>query len=518
MISIVSRPKPVVLISIDGVGVAPPGPGNAVTLAKTPNLDRFWPQYPHAYLQAAGIYVGLPEGVDGNSEVGHLNLGAGKVIYQSLPRIDNAIKNDTFGQNPVLVGAIEHVKKHKSDLHFIGLVGEGKVHSSVEHLYSLIKVAQEHKCSPDKVFVHAFTDGRDSAPKSAIAALEDLEARLHSQNMGRIASLIGRYYAMDRDRRWEKTKKAYDLLTKGSVIKAASFAKAINDFYAKDVTDEFMEGVSLVERDEQPAVIKENDAVVFFNFRPDRATQLSMAFEDDNFVGFAREKLKNLYFCGLCEYEKGFPKLVAFPTEPIENPIGRVISEHKLSQLRIAESEKFPHVTYFFNGGTKTQYPGEDWTEVPSPKDVATYDQKPEMSSLWVTDILVEKIDKGNYDFILVNFANADMVGHTGVIDATVKAVEVIDECIGRIVDMTLKKGGAVLITADHGNAEEMIDITTGKPDTKHSTNPVPLLVISKDQPKRELPIGTLADVAPTVLGLMGIEKPVDMNGRNLLV
>jgi 2,3-bisphosphoglycerate-independent phosphoglycerate mutase len=515
--NIIKRPRPIVLISVDGVGVAPPGPGNAVTLAKTPNLDKYWPLYPHTYLQAAGIYVGLPEGVDGNSEVGHLNLGAGKVIYQSLPRIDNSVKNDSFAENPILNGAVEHAKKNNSNLHIMGLFGTGKVHSSTDHFYALLKMAKTLKCDPDKVFIHAFADGRDSPPKSVLEVLDEVDTKCHMMKLGRIASIIGRFYAMDRDRRWEKTKLAYDLLTKGGTKITSDYHKAIEESYANNKTDEYLEGISVVLPGEDPIVVKDNDAVIFFNFRPDRATQISMAFEDEEFAGFARVQLQNIYFCGMAEYEKGFPRRPAFPAEPIEYPIGRVLAENGMHQLRISESEKFPHVTYFFNGGTKTQYPGEDWIEVPSPRDVATYDQKPEMSSRLVTDVAVEKIDKEGYDFILINYASGDMVAHTGVIDATVNAMQVVDECLGRVVEKTLSKNGVVIITADHGNAEEMLDITTGKPDTKHSVNPVPLLIISNELSARELPVGILADVAPTILSLMNLEKPSDMNGRNLL-
>ena len=377
---------------MDGVGVAPPGPGNAVTLAKTPNLDRFWPQYPHTYLQAAGIQVGLPENVDGNSEVGHLNLGAGKVIYQTLPRIDMAVKDGSFAQNPMLIGAKEHIDKSGGNLHLMGLVGTGKVHSSNDHLYALLKVYQELGVDPDKIFIHAFADGRDSAPRSLIQVLEEIEAKCQVLKAGRVVSVIGRYYAMDRDRRWEKTKEAYDLITKGGQTVTQDYKKTIKEAYAKnDKPDEYLEGFSIVLAGEEPIKIKEGDSAIFFNFRPDRAIQLAKVFDDESFDGFAREFIPNLYFCGMAEYDLGLPKNQAFPEEPIETPLGKVVSDNRLRQLRISESEKFPHVTYFFNGGTKTQYPGEDWIEVPSPRDVATYDEKPEMSSRWVTDIILEK-------------------------------------------------------------------------------------------------------------------------------
>lgn len=510
------RPRPVVMISMDGVGVAPPGPGNAVTLANTQNLDRFWPMYPHTYLEAAGLNVGLPSGTDGNSEVGHMTMGAGKVIFQNLPRIDNAVRTGSFYENPAIKDVFTHAKKYNSNVHVIGLVGSGFVHSSADHLEAIIKFAALEKVHPDKFFIHAITDGRDSPPKSAIEVLEKIETWLIQRRVGSLATIVGRAYAMDRNRNWERTKMAYDLYTKGGT-QVKDWHKAIDESYKKNVLDEYFEPMSIVKGGSGPVTIKDNDAVIFFNFRPDRAYQLDYAFESEDFKEFEREQLKNLYWVGMTDYENGMPKIKAFPPEKVTVPLGRVLSDNGFKQLRIAESEKFPHVTYFFNGQNKEISAGETWVEVPSPKDVPTYDLKPEMSQKWVTDILVDKINSQEFDFIMVNFAGPDMVGHTGVIDATVKAMEVCDQCIGRIADAALKVDGAVVIAADHGNAEEMIDTQTGAPDTKHSTNQIPFLIIANGLPGRELPVGGLADIAPTILYLMGIEVPPEMTGRNLL-
>jgi 2,3-bisphosphoglycerate-independent phosphoglycerate mutase len=508
---------PVVLAILDGLGVAPPGEGNAVTAANTPNLDKYWPTYPHTYIQAAGTNVGLPHGTDGNSEVGHINIGAGKVVFQDLPRIDNAIASGAFYENPKLLKALE-IAKDGGNLHVMGLIGSGEVHSSLSHFLSLIKMIANNNVPSEKVFVHVFTDGRDSPPKSALDLLDQVESELTRKKVGRVASLVGRYYAMDRDERWDRIEKAYNLLVKGEGKKFNNWTVALKDNYAQQKFDEVLEPVVIPGADGNVHKITEKDAIIFFNFRPDRAVEITRAFEDDHFTGFERQQLKGIYFVGMTDYEKTFPRVVAFPPENITNPLGRIISDNKLSQLRIAESEKFPHVTYFLNGGREEIYPGEDRIEVPSPKDVATYDQKPEMSAYLVTDLLVNKISSGKYSFIATNYANADMVAHTGVMDASVKAVEIIDECIGRIVEATLAQGGHVIITADHGNAEELIDLRTGEIDTKHSINPVPFMLISNEyKGGRELSVGNLADIAPTILNLLGIEKPIEMSGRNLL-
>ncbi len=503
---------------MDGVGVAAPGPGNAVTLANTPNLDAYWPLNPHGFIEASGLYVGLPEGTDGNSEVGHMTMGAGKIILQDLPRIDNSIKNRTFFENPVLKQAFEHAKKNKSDVHLMGLIGNGHVHASLEHLFELIKMAHNEKMDPDKVFIHAFTDGRDSSPNSALDIFEKLELFCIQKSMGRIASFIGRAYSMDRNKNWARIKKAYDMLTSANGKVITDWRAEIQASYKKKIFDEYLEPTLIVEKNNpSPVQIKQNDAVIFFNYRPDRAQQLTRAFEDENFPGWERPLISNLYFTGFTDYKSGFPKRIAFRQESVTNPLGKILSDNGYTQLRIAESEKFPHVTYFFNGGNGSVFNNEKWIEIPSPKDVATYDQKPEMSMEWVTTTLIEKIKSKEYDFYLVNFAAPDMVAHTGLIPPTIKAMEITDKCIGQIVDTTLEQDGAVIITADHGNAEEMINPQTGEADTKHSVNQVPIMIVKKGLGDIELPVGSLADIAPTILGLLNIKIPPEMTGRNLL-
>ncbi len=510
------RPKPVVLVIMDGVGVAPPNEGNAVTKANTPNLDAFWPKYPHTYLQAAGLNVGLPHGVDGNSEVGHMNIGAGKVVFQELPRIDNSINNESFYRNQHLVDAFKRAETNQ--VHIMGLISSGQVHSSYGHLLALLEMAKRLKINGENVFLHIFTDGRDSPPQSAQKLLERLETELVSMRIGKIASIIGRYNAMDRDDRWERTQKAYDLITAGKGTKVSDWQEAITASYSAKIFDEYIEPHVIVDGNDQPlTTVKPGDAVIFFNFRPDRAVQLARAFEDEQFDGWQRELISNLFFVGMSNYEKGFPLRQAFPPERIENPLGKIISDNGLRQLRIAESEKFPHVTYFINGGNHVQYPGEDRIEVPSPKDVATYDKKPEMSAELVTEVMLNKLKTGIYDFAVVNFANVDMVAHTGNMPASVTAMELVDTCMGKIVAEVLALGGAVVLSADHGNGEELVNQQTGANDTKHSTNPVPLLVIKEGLEARELSFGILADIAPTILGLLGIPKSADMTGRNLL-
>ncbi len=517
MVDFFKRPKPVVLIIMDGVGVAPPGPGNAVTLANTPSLDKYWPKYPHTYLKASGLDVGLPHGVDGNSEVGHMNIGAGKIIYQDLPRIDMAIKDKTFFRNKVLLDGIKYLKENKVNIHIMGLVSTGQVHSSLSHLFSLIKLLSEQEVPGDKVFLHAFTDGRDSSPKGSIDVLQQVDVIMKSKSVGRLASFCGRYYGMDRDERWERTKKAYDMITDGKGIKTNSWRESIEKSYKSGITDEYIEPHVLYEDNQPVTTVKKGDLVLMFNFRPDRSIQITEAFENPQFEGFKRTMIDNLYFIGMTEYEKGYPTRKAFPPEHISDPMGKILSDHRLRQLRIAESEKFPHVTYFINCGNKQIYPGEDRVEVPSPKDVGTYDLKPEMSAAQITDVLLEKIDSNYYDFIIVNFANPDMVSHTGVLEAATKAMEITDTMVGRIVEKVLEKDGVAVITADHGNCEELIDNQSGGIDTKHSANPVPLLIIKKDEKPRELTVGILADIAPTLLGILGIQKPPQMTGRNLL-
>jgi len=533
--------KPVVLIILDGWGLAPAGPGNALSQAKIPNFQKYWAVYPRSQLEASGEAVGLPKGECGNSETGHLNLGAGEIVFQDLPRIDMAIADGTFFQKEAFLKAIEHTKRYQSRLHLLGLIGAGGVHSSPEHLLALLRLAKNHGVS--EVYLHLFTDGRDSPPTSAPNYILRIESELKSLEIGKIATIIGRYYAMDRDLRWERTKKAYDLLVLGKGTEATSPLEAIKKSYANGKTDEFIEPIIIDKR----GIINDNDAVVFFNFRIDRPRQLTKAFVLPDFENlkikktyfdpyaeryglkiyetpkgtttFKREKiLKNLFFVTMTEYERGLPVAVAFPPEPVKLPLARVLSEQGLRQLHIAESEKYPHVTVFFDGGRETPFPGEEWREIPSPK-VATYDLKPEMSAYELTREILRRIKNNIYDFILINFANPDMVGHTGVISAGIKACEAVDECLGKIVDAVLNLNGICVVTADHGNIEEMINLKTGEIDTEHSTNPVPFIVIGKQYnlSGRVLPRGILADVAPTILGILGIEKPQLMMGKNLL-
>jgi len=533
--------KPVVLIILDGWGLAPAGPGNAISQAKIPNFQKYWAVYPRTQLQASGEAAGLPKGERGNSEAGHLNLGAGQIVFQDLPRIDMAIADGTFFQKEAFLQAAEHVRKNQSRLHFLGLIGAGGVHSSMEHLLALIRFAKNQNITD--LYLHLFTDGRDSPPTSAINYILKVEEELKNLGIGKVATLIGRYYAMDRDNRWERIQKAYDLLVLGRGEVAANPVEAIKKSYAAGKTDEFIEPIIL----DNQGVIKDNDAVIFFNFRIDRPRQLTKAFILPDFENleikkisfdpyaeryglkiyetpkgtttFKREKiLKNLFFVTMTEYEKNLPVVVAFPPEPVKLPLARVLSEQGLRQIHIAESEKYPHVTVFFDGGREKPFVGEDWVEIPSPR-VATYDLKPEMAAYELTNQVLKRLKGNIYDFILVNFANPDMIGHTGVISAGIKACEVVDECLGKIVDTVLNLNGSCIITADHGNIEEMINLTTGEIDTEHSTNPVPFIIIDKryNHGGRILPRGILADVSPTVLNLLGIEKPQLMMGKSLI-
>lgn len=512
------KKKPLVLISMDGVGVAPPGPGNAVTLSKTPNLDYYWPRHAHGVLQASGLYVGLPANTDGNSEVGHMTMGAGKVILQDKPRIDNAIQNNTFESNPVLLEAFDSAVRTGGAVHFMGLVGRGHVHSSFEHLEALIKMASNYQIDPNKVYIHAFTDGRDTTPKAGLELLERVEAITIQNKCGRIVSVIGRAYAMDRNRNWKRTKLAYDLLTKLEGPRVTDWRKHMRDSYEKKVTDEYMDPFVIVDKgDPRTTEVKDGDSVIFFNFRQDRARQLTMMFEQDEFAHIERDSKLDVYFSGMTDYGNGFPKKVAFPEEEVTNPLGKVLAKHGKRQLRIAESEKFPHVTYFFNGGNGNVSDTETWVEVPSPKDVVSYDQKPEMSMEWVTDILIENLEKDEYDFVVVNLAGPDMVAHTGRIEPTIKAMEVCDAQVGRIVKEVLRRDGIVVITADHGNAEELVNLRTGEGDTKHSTNEVPIMIVGNEIGPVEIAVGGLSDIAPTILGLMNLPVPPNMTGRKLI-
>ncbi len=544
-------PKFVILTVLDGWGIARPGPGNAISQASTPNMTRFVAEYPHTQLKASGESVGLPHGEVGNTETGHLNLGAGRIVYQDLQRINLSIADGSFFDNPTLIGAIDHVKTSGGNLHLMGLVGAGGVHSNVEHLYALIEMAKRHEFS--RVFLHLFTDGRDSPPTSAKTYIQQLREVITREGVGQIATIMGRYWAMDRDMRWDRTAKAYFAMTQGKGHLVKTPEEAIDTSYSEGKTDEFIEPSIITDQNGTPtALIKDNDSVIFFNFRIDRPRQLSLAFVLDDFAkaniptGFdpyavkyqkthipqvpvgAEEpftrgsKLNNLYFLTMTEYAKPIVEAgakVAFPPETVKIPLGRVISESGHKQLRASESEKERFVTFYFNGQQESPFEGEDRLIVPSPK-VATYDLMPEMSARGVTDGVLQKLkDYPDYKFVLINFANADMVGHTGNIGATANACGVIDECLKKLEDWVLSYNGFMLITADHGNAEEMIDAATGEIETEHSANPVPFIAISKElSGKPEMVTsGILADVAPTILKILGIEVPGSMTGRYLL-
>lgn len=513
MVNFVVPPKPLVLLVLDGFGIAPEGAGNAVTEAKTPNLDEYWQLYPHAELRASGEHVGLYKGLDGNSEVGHLTIGAGRISPQELIRINNSIKSSNFYKNRTLVGAVDYVKETGGYLHIIGLVGGGKVHSSIDHAKALIDLCVKEELNGNRVLVHIITDGRDSDPHEAEKYISELEEHMSMNRIGNISTVIGRHYAMDKNERWERTEEAYDLYTKAEGTYVKTWQEAIKKSYKNDINDQYIEPHVVLNYDTPFPVIERGDSVIFFNYRGDRAVQLTRMFEDNE---LNEDRIDKVYFAGMADYEDDFPKKAAFPHVPIHDSLGEILSKNKVRQLRIAESEKYPDITYFFNGGREEMYPGEDRIEVMSPKDVETYDESPEMSLEELTKKFIEKVESNHYDFILVNIANADMVSHTGNLDATIKGIEFMDEKIKEMVDVVLEKNGAVLITSDHGNAEEMYTID-GEIDTKHSTNSVPLFVIKKFLEPEALPHGTLADVAPTILGLLGIKKPAAMTGKNLL-
>jgi 2,3-bisphosphoglycerate-independent phosphoglycerate mutase len=507
------------LAILDGWGERDEAEGNAIKLANTPNIDAWRATRPWALLHAAEKDVGLPPGQIGNSEVGHLNLGAGFVVIQSITFIDEQIEDGSFFENEAFIKAIEHVKERGTRLHIIGLLGAGGVHSHVRHEKALLELAR--RAGLNDVFVHAFTDGRDTMPRSGLGFMEDLEAAMAEIGVGRVASVIGRYYAMDRDKRWERTKLAYDAMVNGVGEPVASAREAIQRAYDADVTDEFIKPAVIAEGGKPIATIQEGDSVICFNFRADRVRQITRAFVLEDFDGFARSALRDLFYVAMREYEKGLPVEIAFDIKDIEVPLAQVISDAGLKQLHVAETEKYAHVTFFFNGGREKEFPGEDRLLVPSPKDVATYDLKPEMSAYGIRDGILQALAEDTYDFIIVNFANADMVGHTGVLPAVITAVETVDTCLGALVPAVVAKGGAVLITADHGNAEMLIDPETGGPHTAHTTNPVQCILVAADGLGLEgatIRSGRLADVAPTVLELLGLTPAAAMTGRSLIV
>ena len=508
--------KPVVLMILDGYGLNDNCDHNAVCEGRTPVMDQLMSQCPFVKGNASGLAVGLPDGQMGNSEVGHLNMGAGRIVYQELTRITKSIQDGDFFDVPEFLQAVENCKKNHSALHLWGLVSDGGVHSHNTHIYGLLELAKRNGL--DKVYVHCFLDGRDTPPASGKGFVEELEAKMKEIGVGKVASVMGRYYAMDRDNRWDRVERAYNALTKGEGKTAVSAADGIQASYDAEVNDEFVEPFVVVEAGKPVAVVNDHDSVIFFNFRPDRAREITRAFCDDEFKGFAREKRLDLTYVCFTDYDDTIAnKLVAFKKESIVNTFGQYLADHNMTQARIAETEKYAHVTFFFNGGVEEPNKGEDRILVPSPK-VATYDLQPEMSAPAVCDKLVEAIKSGKYDVIIINFANPDMVGHTGIEDAAIKAIETVDACVGRTVDAVKETDGILFICADHGNAEQLVDYETGTPFTAHTTNPVPFILVNADPSFKLREGGCLADIAPTLIELMGMEQPKEMTGKSLLV
>jgi 2,3-bisphosphoglycerate-independent phosphoglycerate mutase len=508
--------KPVVLMILDGWGSRDACLDNAISQAQPNNFISCQDKYPHTLLECSGHAVGLPFGQMGNSEVGHLNIGAGRVVYQEITRISKAIEDDSFYSNKELLRALEYARKHQGKVHLMGLLSDGGVHSDITHVYALLKLCQDHHM--EKVFIHGFLDGRDVAPKSAMEYVNALEMKMKEIGLGQIATLGGRFYGMDRDNRWERIEKAYNAMVMGEGTKAATAQAAIIASYEFRVTDEFMEPVVIVDASGQAlGNIETGDTIIFFNFRSDRARQLSHALVDKHMEKFQRHSLPDIHFVCMTQYDADLPASVAFMPQNLNNTLGEVLSSKGLKQLRIAETEKYAHMTFFFNGGVEEANPGEDRILIPSPK-VATYNLQPEMSAREITERTLIEIDRDFYDVIIVNYANADMIGHTGMLLATIEAIKVVDECLLRIVNRTIQKEGVVMITADHGNAEQMVCPESGSPFTAHTTSKVPFILISESH-KGELlrQDGSLRDVAPTLLGLLGIDIPPEMTGRSLI-
>ena len=504
--------KPVMLMILDGFGINPNEKGNAVAIANTPNIDKLKKTWTTTIIHTSGLDVGLPEGQMGNSEVGHTNIGAGRIVYQDLTRITKSIQDGDFFSIKEFSDAIDNCKKNNSNLHIMGLLSDGGVHSHIRHLVALLEFAKRKDF--ENVYVHCFMDGRDTPPTSGEGYIAKLEEKMKEKGVGKIATIEGRFYAMDRDKRWNRVKEAYDAMVNGVGEEATSALGAIEASYQKEVFDEFVKPTVICNGDSPVATIKDNDSVIFFNFRPDRAREITRTLVDKDFNEFETKKM-NLFFVCFTQYDETMPNVkIAFKPETLVNTFGEYISKKGLKQLRIAETEKYAHVTFFFNGGEEKEYEGEDRILVPSPK-VETYDLKPEMSALEVTDKVVEAINSGKYDSIILNYANPDMVGHTGSLEAAVKAVETIDGCVGKVVEAIEKQNGVLIITADHGNAEQMIDYKTGEPQTAHTTNPVPLILVGLEGVK--LKEGKLADLAPTMLDIMGLEKPQEMTGESLI-
>ncbi|NTU73403.1 2,3-bisphosphoglycerate-independent phosphoglycerate mutase [Candidatus Roizmanbacteria bacterium] len=525
--------KPVILVIMDGYGLSTPNPGNAVYLANPPVITRLMNEYPHTTLKASGESVGLPPGEVGNTEVGHINIGAGRVVYQDLSRINMSITDGSFYANQALLKAVAFLQKTGGKLHVIGLVSEGCVHSSLDHLSAVLHFARENKVS--RVLLHAITDGRDSAPNAGREVVKKVEDQMKKGNLGEIATVTGRYYAMDRDRRWDRVEKAYKCMTEGIGKQAASVDEAITQSYDAGVTDEFIEPTNIVKDGKPVGLVEEGDAVIFFNFRIDRPRELTKAFVLNDFETVANiggsynphgvvapftrtKKIDNLCYVTMTEYEVNLPVEVAFPPFTVQKPLGEVIAEHKFPQLHMSESEKERFVTFYFNGLHEEPYPLEERVIIHSPK-VPTYDMMPEMSADELVSVVVQKLSEEKFSFVVVNFANPDMVGHTGNIEATIKAVKTVDTCVGQIVEAALQHGYTLFITADHGNAEQKINPQNGQISTEHTGNPVPFIAVSSSLKNRGVTLlpGILADIAPTVLGELGIPKPQEMTGRNLL-
>jgi 2,3-bisphosphoglycerate-independent phosphoglycerate mutase len=508
-----ARPKPLILTILDGWGYSPAIEGNAIAAARKPTYDKLLREFPNTLVHTSGPYVGLPEGQMGNSEVGHLNIGAGRVVQMDVTRIDKMIASGEFFKNPVLLDCMRHARGRR--LHLMGLCSQGGVHSQLTHLYPLLRMAKQE--GVENVFVHCFMDGRDTPPQSGAGYLREIQKQMRAIGVGKIASVSGRYYAMDRDKRWERIERAFGAMVLGNGEKATDPVAAVERSYEKGITDEFIEPVTIVdERGDPVGLIRDEDSVIFFNFRADRAREMTMALTDPKLERPSRSLApKNLHFVTMTQYDKTFTLPYVLPPEHPDNILANVFAQLNLKNLRVAETEKYAHVTYFFNGGNEKPYPGEERELVPSPK-VATYDLKPEMSAEGITDVVVKAIESGNFDVIVMNFANADMVGHSGKMEPTVRAVETVDGCLDRIYRALRARNGAWLITADHGNAETMIDPVTKGPHTYHTTNPVPFILVT-DNPRVKLrSAGALQDIAPTILGILGESQPKEMTGRDL--
>ncbi len=509
--------KMTVLMILDGFGVNDKIEGNAVKQANTPNIDAMMAKYPCVKGYASGLAVGLPDGQMGNSEVGHLNMGAGRIVYQELTRITKSISDGDFFENPAFISAVENCKKNGSDLHLYGLLSSGGVHSHIEHVYALLKLAKMNGI--ENVYVHAFLDGRDTPPTSGKEFLANLEAKMKEIGVGKVATICGRYYAMDRDNRWDRVEKAYNAMVLGEGETAESVESCMTATYAKDVNDEFVVPTIILENGKPTGTIKENDSIIFFNFRPDRAREITRAFCDEDFNGFERKKgFFNVKYVCFTNYDVTIGnKEVAYNPQVLKNTLGEYISSLGLKQMRIAETEKYAHVTFFFNGGVEEPNKNEERVLVPSPK-VATYDLQPEMSAYQVTEKLVENILKNEQDLIIINYANPDMVGHTGVMSAAIKAIETIDECVGKVIDALIKVNGQMFLCADHGNSDQLVNYETGEPFTAHTTNPVPFVLVNCDKAKGLEEGGKLCDIAPTLLEMMELEQPKEMTGKSLLI